>query len=122
MSAAENTEDFSPCWIGDCPEASLASPFICNHTVTLTKRFPSVKRLFYEIHAAALQCREVQFGNWPKHSYTWADFFSAGCWGGDFLRVATCAISNVASQMNNCWVECVAFALASNPGTMQNYP
>jgi hypothetical protein len=44
MSATEDAEDFSPCWIGDCPEDSIAlSSTIRNHTVTVTKWFPYVK-------------------------------------------------------------------------------
>lgn len=46
MSAAENAEDFSPSWIGDCPEDRIAlSSTIRNHTVTVTERFPTVKKV-----------------------------------------------------------------------------
>ena len=44
MSTTENAEDFSPCWIRDCPEDSIVLPSILrNHTVTVTKWFPYVK-------------------------------------------------------------------------------
>ena len=44
MSTAENAEDFSPCWIRNCPEDSIVlSSTLRNHTVTVTKWFPCVK-------------------------------------------------------------------------------